>query len=150
MGYCHPIHEYFQANFNFSPAAISDSSLKTELFLPAISNLGFQGQTEANMLGKCLQLSNGTCLIQSPPQIIMGKKCFSDRVGCFTREKQLVLFETNNKTFLKYLLKMGDTKNQKLLESRKFNILLELSKQISAYLPLPEIIIVEYSILPVQ
>lgn len=45
---------------------------------------------------------------------------------------------------------MGDTKNQKLLESRKFNILLELSKQISEYLPLPEIIIVEYSILPVQ
>ena len=79
-----------------------------------------------------------------------GKKCFSDRVGCFTREKQLVLFETNNKTSLKYLLKMGDTKNQKLLESRKFNILLELSKQISEYLPLPEIIIVEYSILPVQ
>lgn len=45
---------------------------------------------------------------------------------------------------------MGDTKNQKLLQSRKFNILLELSKQISEYLPLPEIIIVEYSILPVQ
>ena len=42
----------------------------------------------------------------------------------FGRSKlvEAVIFQTNNKTFLKYPLKMGGTKNQKFIESKKFHI----------------------------
>lgn len=72
----------FPVNFNIGPATIPDSSLKTELFILTISNLGCQVQIGVDMVAKNFKIIKWNVFQTVATPDDHRKRCFSDEVGC--------------------------------------------------------------------